>query len=413
MPNVLDRTPRAFVLASVIVAYHVLLFLSVLLVGYLKGTPIRDLSQVLRFDALHYQWIAEHGYEGFRQAFFPLFPLIWRAIQMNIGSVVLLNGCIYVLVVYTLARNLRCDLRTVLVWCTLPNVVFFFVPYTESTFAIGATVLLLGTKQNKSWWVGLGILICTLARPAFTVLLPSALVVAWLVTKEPRLLLARVRPVLLGALLGLSAVLVIQYKDTHEWFGFFASQAGWGNHFVPPSLPLRSWGGLPVVMLDATALLFSFGCLFSIGHAFFRRLQGHPSETSAETLLSRCYVAAIGVLILFIHNGEIYSLNRFVFATPFFLFIAYRSLSEPFRWQSMKFVFGFGILTLYFLLFASFVHIQTFLSYFALSLFLSIAAHIASDRPRYQRPAVALYLIGAFCIQLYFTLRFLDGGWLA
>ena len=70
-------------------------------------------------------------------------------------------------------------------------------------------------------------------------------------------------------------------------------------------------------------------------------------------------------------------------------------------------------MTLFFLLFGSYVHIQTFLKFSGLALFISLGVSVGSDLSERHRYLMPIYLVFAFCIQLYFAIRFLDGGWVA
>ena len=405
--------PTTLATVAIVLVYHALAALAVVVWCSLMGHPSLEPRSLLRFDALHYQWISQHGYEGFRQAFFPLFPLTWRFMGTEIMSAIILNGCLYFLSLILLARTLSSDIRTLLVWCTLPSTVFFFAPYTEALFAMGAVILLLGTRYDLRIATCVGMFICTLSRPAFTALAPAAIGAIWLSRKGWRPLLASTLPLLTGTIIGLVVVLIVQHAETGSWFGFFHAQAGWGNEFVTPSFPLRSWGGGPVVMLDAAALLFGIAGLGFLLMQAKHRFLGRISPSPPVLLISVGYVSFISLIILLLHKGELYSLNRFIFATPFFLVIVEHWFRSHHRFSRTEVTWGILLMSLFFLLFGSYVHIQTFLKFSGLALFISLGVSVGSDLSERHRYLMPIYLVFAFCIQLYFAIRFLDGGWVA
>ncbi|MEO7081402.1 MAG: hypothetical protein ABIY71_07740, partial [Flavobacteriales bacterium] len=58
-------------IALIVVCYYALIIVIVELLAYfLQGTWITG-DSVIKWDAAHYQYIAQHGYISFRQAFFP------------------------------------------------------------------------------------------------------------------------------------------------------------------------------------------------------------------------------------------------------------------------------------------------------------------------------------------------------
>src|SRR4029077_5038416 len=85
-------------------------------------------------------------------------------------------------------------------------------------------------------------------------------------------------------------------------------------------------------------------------------------------MFSALYLAGICGLILFIRGGNMFSLNRFVFATPFFL-IAFVALLRQ-TWRLREALIAFFLMNAFWLLFGSYVSIIVFLSYVAVSFFI-------------------------------------------
>jgi hypothetical protein len=59
----------------------------------------------LNWDAEHYAFIKDHGYDGFRIAFFPLFPLIWKVIPVDAIWISIINAGIFLTSIYILIKQ--------------------------------------------------------------------------------------------------------------------------------------------------------------------------------------------------------------------------------------------------------------------------------------------------------------------
>src|SRR5690606_31502392 len=106
-------------------------------------------SSFLNWDAEHYHWIRNKGYEGFRVAFFPLFPFIWKLIPIGAIGVSVLNGCVFLVSFYFLIRQLGSSWKEVIVYLSIPGCIFFFLPYSEALFFLCSTLILIGLRKNK------------------------------------------------------------------------------------------------------------------------------------------------------------------------------------------------------------------------------------------------------------------------
>ncbi|MCB0795261.1 MAG: hypothetical protein KDB88_11045 [Flavobacteriales bacterium] len=395
--------------AVLIGLYNVLTASVIGVVAVLSSSKGLSWDSFLRFDALHYQWIAEHGYADFRQAFFPLFPLLWRILTVEVWTAVAMNGTLYLLALITLGNSLRIDRRTLLMFCSTPTAVFFFVPYTESLFFVGSAVLLIGHSRQERGLIFMGYLIACTSRPVFTALLPAVVLATWLAGNDRRSIYHQLIPAAGGVALALAMVTMVQYRDTGEFLGFYHAQSGWGNTFGLPTMPLTSWGGGWIVMLDAAALLI--GCiagLLTLRMAYTKWTTGSSNEPFLVAL-STGYLASVSLLVLLIHGGELYSLGRFVFCSPFLIVLLWRYLPRWSQGTIKRHVLTFGVLVLFFLLFGSYVHIQTFLRFLALAGLLAVIPISCYTKG----PWVWSAMVGAllWSVQIYFALHFLDGGW--
>jgi hypothetical protein len=210
----------------------------------------------------------------------------------------------------------------------------------------------------------------------------------------------------------LFATLYIQHSYTGEWFDFFRSQEKWDNRFRIPTLPLTSWAGGKIVCLDASALLTGILAGIALLLLIRKKINGKavPGASSAA-VFSLIYLAEVAVFVLFFRGGSLFSLNRFVFATAFFsvaLTWFLREVKFSWRWWAIFLVTS----NLFWLLFASYVHIQVVLYFLALSVFLSLYYLAAIKKRASTIFLLVLFLLNA-CLQVYFFYRFLGNEWVA
>lgn len=135
---------------------------------YMGVTPETNpwLAVWQRWDVLHYQAIAERGYQAFETSLFtpPLYPVLIRLVSLPLKGNTLLAGLIVSAVFcaasfITFHRLAQFELgdrqladRTVFYFAIFPTSFFLFAPYTESLFMLGAVSCLLALRQNK-WLV--------------------------------------------------------------------------------------------------------------------------------------------------------------------------------------------------------------------------------------------------------------------
>lgn len=368
-------------------------------------------SNFLNWDAQHYQYIKEFGYEGFRVAFFPLFPLIWKISDLGVHGIVLLNGTVFLISFYLLIKMLQIkDLKEILIYLSIPSFIFFYLPYSESVFFLSSFILLLGIKDRKYWLIYLGLLFAILGRPAFTVFIP-ALIIMELIFPDGNKLFVRLTMYLLITVIGIALVSLIQYHDTNEWFKFFSVQEGWGNKLQLPNLPLTSWAGGFVVRLDGLAFLIGVLAGLTLT-AFILKLKVVANKAvPREVIFSLSYLGGMTLLVLIFKGGSLFSLNRFIFATPFIIVILNYWFSQKFHYKIGKLLYIFAFILLFWLLFASYGHIQTMMKFFLISLYAWLPFLIKSDRFLWRNAATIALIASNITFQILLYLRFLNGAW--
>ncbi len=389
--------------------------LSVLLTTVVCATLLRgnvlSAEDLVQFDAHHYRSIARSGYEGFLVAFFPLFPLIWKVTGLGVLGISMVNAVTYYASLIALARSFSVPRDTFLVWLVVPSAFFYLVPYTEAIFFLGSALLLIGVHKDKNWQSIAGILLCSLARPAFSVLIPAIIIVMIASHGVSRRAFERIGSLSAAAIVGIVIVSVIQHEETGAWFGFFTEQRGWGNYLRLPTLPLTSWGGAIPTRLDAVALLF--GCVSGIlllRSLLKQKKDGSGSQTARD--FSLAYLFGISMLVLLFRGGEVFSLNRFCFATPFILLVINSYLKNPIHVNRNGLWLAGVLMISFFLLFGSFVHIQTFLAYFFICIYLLVFVALPSSI-RHRRIILWVWTLLTFCLQAFYFMHYLSGRWVA
>jgi Gpi18-like mannosyltransferase len=150
-----------------------------------------------RFDALWFLRIAASGYrvsDG-SAAFFPLFPLLIRAVSFALGdhpfaAAMLVSNASFaaaLCVLYLLTaeeRSERTARTVVLLTALFPSALFFYAPYSESLFVLFALVAFLAAR-HRSWAIaGVAAGLAALTRSVGIVLAPALAVEALLQWRE-------------------------------------------------------------------------------------------------------------------------------------------------------------------------------------------------------------------------------------
>lgn len=163
---------------------------------YLSTTSHPFLNMYARWDGGWYHSIAKHGYkfEPGRQsntAFFPLYPMLMRAVHTLIPSdtdaawvlagIIVSNAAFFIALCYLLLL-LRLDYdhdtsaRAVLYLLVFPTAFFFFALYSESLFLATTVAAFYYARRQKWWFAAVCAAAATLSRSSGVLLIaPLAL----------------------------------------------------------------------------------------------------------------------------------------------------------------------------------------------------------------------------------------------
>jgi len=389
---------------------HAALCGAVLAVLHFTGIADWSPNMLMQFDAVHYAKIANSGYQGFLQAFFPLFPMAWKALGTGAWGISLLNAILYLSALVWLARLLKPSRAAFIVWLVVPSALFYFVPYTESFFFTSSVLLLFGVIRRLPWVTCVGLVLCGLTRPAFTVVVPALGLLSFLRHGFTATAFKEILLWIASASVSILLVSIIQNQSTGEWLGFINAQAGWNNSLRLPELPFTSWGGAPSVRLDAVALLF--GTLSLAWLAVLIVVRRQPSPPPA-LIISLSYIASITASVVAFRGGELFSLNRFVFATPFALVVlsSASQLRETVSRAPAWLIFI--AISCFFLIMGSYVHVQPFLAYCAIALYVTWLISLPRLPSAVQAISFWGWVLTTLGLQIFYYIRFIQGSWVA
>ncbi|HSC39269.1 MAG TPA: hypothetical protein VLD19_15405, partial [Chitinophagaceae bacterium] len=293
--------------------------------------PLLNNTTLTHWDAEWYYRINTMGYyyvEGQMGtlAFFPLFPFVWKFTLLNSAGISILNLLIFSVSFFYLARMLKLGLTSSLLFLSTPSLLFCFLPYSEALFFMSSTIILIGLHRKNNAMILIGMCLAAFTRSVNVVLIP-ALIYTYVCNYG--FSVKTIRMVLTATLLVSAAALGvfwIQYLHTGQWFAFFKMQKLWHRTLQMPTLPLTTLS-TKVLWLDAAALFISTLALLDAAaefiHIMFRK---GKAGFSATAHFSMAYLAIMGFLAVFYsgiwprqYGSSIMSLNRFVFAGPYFI----------------------------------------------------------------------------------------------
>tara|TARA_R110001632_G_scaffold42605_3_gene107868 strand:+ start:5294 stop:6511 length:1218 start_codon:yes stop_codon:yes gene_type:complete len=395
-----------------ILLYTLFFFTSIIALQEIWFGELFNSTDFLNWDAGHYHFIKNFGYEGHRVAFFPLFPLIWRFLSVGEYGIIIFNTTIYFVSFYFLIKELKIkSIQQITFYLCIPSFIFFYLPFSESLFFLTSVVLLIGLKKHKDYLVYLGLFFAILSRPAFTIFIP-ALIITEILSKRRDKIYFRICIYTLITILGILIVGYIQYIDTGEWFQFFKAQKNWGNELQFPKFPLTSWGSGYALGLDG------FACLVgvisgSIILSLLIKLKWLDHQIiPKEVIFSFSYLGGITLLVLLYRGGSLFSLNRFVFATPFIIVVLNYWISQNIHLKIKKLLLIFFLIFIFWLLFGSYTDLFQLLKFTLLSLYAILIFSIKSDREYVRKYSIIILIILNFTFQVVSFVGILNHKWI-
>lgn len=248
------------------------------------------LSPLARWDASWYLRIADSGYAGsdVRAAFFPLYPLLVRAVATPFGAspgALLIASYAVALAAFLAALMLLYRLVSLelgralagpalLLLAVFPAAVYFGAPYSESLFLLLAVGAFYAARTNHWAWAGVA-LACAAATRSAGVLLLIPLAMLWWTSRPRRrgdgawLLLGPLGLAAYAAFLGLSEGDALRFLDVQD---------AWSRELAVPLA--GAWDGLTAAVDGARQLLSGQREV-----VYFEQAAGDPYRIAAINLM--------------------------------------------------------------------------------------------------------------------------------
>ena len=399
---------RALALA---VTYVVVLAVGAWILVLYVEQPLFTEANFSHWDVVHYLRVRDNGFSDESAAFFPLFPFLWRALKVSAISMASVNLGLFLLSFAALSTIFAFTYRQQLLLLSVPSLLFMALPYSEALFFGAGVLMLWGWQQQNLVCIMLGLLLSCLTRSAAFILMPAAILTAYLTRTEWRSFWQQAIGTTMASASGLLFSVYLHYRDTKKWFIFFEAQKLWGNRLRWPSLPLSNWGGSFPTRFEAVTF---FLAIIATGYLLYllsrRRLQ--PAHW-APLVFSLAYVAGVTFVTVATRGGLLVSLSRYVLATPYFLLAAATAFRTPqitTRWLQWAF-----LLTevCWLVCFGSYKHIRTVLMYSVLSLYVLLLLTTMHMHPRIRTIAWAVVVPLNSALLLLLLYRFLQNHWVA
>jgi hypothetical protein len=229
-------------------------------------------------------------------------------------------------------------------------------------------MIIVGLRWNSSLLVFIGLFFESMIRPTTVVFIPAVVLVYFFSERDLKNFFIKSGIAVVSLITGLAVTISVHYYFTEKWFIFFDAQKLWKNYLHFPHLPLTSWGGDAILRFDASAVAISIVCIWYVFKVINEKTNNQPYRISTELLFSSFYIIGIVILTLSFRDGDLYSLNRFIYATPFTAVVLYYFFENyKFKWSHVWLVAISS--ELFWLLCGSFNHIHNFLLFSTVSFY--------------------------------------------
>lgn len=293
------------------------------------------------WDAEHYKRIKETLYTTERiecWAFFPLFSVLWRATGLDSLGIGILNCLLFaigMLIMFKIFGNELPPWAFLLVLC-VPYLVIFMMPYTEALFFLCIAVGLYGVIKEKYGFYFIGFLLASMTKASASILIAVFLfaeIISLAYHRKPLLFLARFGKRILPVVLGVLCVMIFQkLRGAENFHQFFISQKIWGKYLSLPELPFSDWSSEGKSITDPFLLLYFVPMIVVSVRAFLagigRKVEKEITTWQYTRLLSLLFLSGNIFTALLTQHGGLYSLARYLLATPFFVFLLFDTVKN-------------------------------------------------------------------------------------
>lgn len=413
------------------VSISFILYLIFSFFGFIKGFPTNE--SIAQWDVGWYQSIVKNGYsfhpdQQSNVAFFPLFPLVWKLLSASPIGISVMNLMFLFIGVYLLYRLYHLERSHILLILSVPSLFFCYVPYSEAIFFFACSLTIYGLYKNE-WLAILGVFLACLTRSASLIFIPILLYAKlynYRLGANNKKLIRETILLITSAIISTLLSQYIQYLESGEFFTLFEAQKAWDRYIRVPVLYLTTWDEGRLIWLDGLAL-FTGLTATGLSIAFLiRKMLDRRKTISPGYLFSIAYLAVVTIVTVF-YSGQdatggtsIYSLNRFVFSTPFFMvFLIVLLKKNRFHKKGIVLFFATSLTTwllfhanghLHYLERFALPHLKTQI-YFGLIFLYSLLYLLITNKTYKTHLCSGLYVINLM-VQIYLFNSFLNGVWI-
>jgi len=233
------------------IADFLIIYLSPKIIPYLGFFPyVQELKKfhlpywiysLANFDGIHYIKIAQHGYEQYEQAFFPLYPLLIRFLKPFLFNNALLAGtlisnCAFLLGLWFFSKYIKLIFPKqnifplIIVILLFPSSFFFGALYTEGLFFFLVVLSLYFLEKKRYFLAGIFGFLTSLTRFMGMLLVIPFAIYVWKKKSLFSILSSRFSLLVISPLLGLIGYSLYLFKTTGDPLFFLTSQPLFGAH---------------------------------------------------------------------------------------------------------------------------------------------------------------------------------------
>ena len=398
--------------------------------------PQKD--NVILWDASWYADIKAHGFYYSDKAqsnsgFFPLFSYMWRFIHVNNIGICIVNFILFGISSIYICKELNITSDRMLLFISFPSSVFFMVPYTESLFFLCSCVFLIGLIKQNNYLIILGLLFASMTRATAVFFIPSLFVMEFFFYKTlfSKKLISKFFISSAICVLGIAVVVYIHYFQTGVYFAYAKSQVQfWGHKFHVPGFPLVAWDNARVMWLDCMALIAGISALcilFFLSCQLIKRSEKWSALFANKVyIFSLMYCVVVTIYLLCFNEKDadghtgLNGLNRYLFATPFFLvFLHYTFNSFTMKAKNIM-IFSAITLLVFFLtgITSEFAWLNNFFNskyntlifFFFIYIYMLIVFSLSKDHP-FKREVNTVIVILNIILQISLINTFIQQKW--
>jgi hypothetical protein len=291
---------------------------------------IPDAILLAQWDTGWNNSIKVHGYSynhdrQSNTAFFPLFPYLWRFSQLGVLGISIFNTLIFGVGLILISYYFKATIRTQFLFLAIPCITFFIVPYSESLFFLFTSLVLIGMQRQNTAMIVLGFILAVLTRSAGAIFLPALIGTAFFMTERGKTLKTTrdYSLYILACVVATFSVILFQYFKTGVWFAAAKTQIYWNHSFRLPDFPLYTWrrGTYQFLLrIDGIASFIGIVAFVALFFLFLQKIKNNFSteKTKNYFIFSLLYLGGAALSIFLFQGGDLHSINRYIFATPFF-----------------------------------------------------------------------------------------------